>query len=808
MILTRWLRNVLDGAGSRKERRRRAAHRRSAGRFYVPRLEPLEDRITPSGVITINNVFVEDANGNHQSQLVDGKISGQLYQVVADFTTTNLDLESPQASYKIAFNINGFIQFSRPLTNGVGDSGSDSFEDTHTFSFLSPVPGTNQISVTAVPTAGSPDFQANSKSITFKGISPTVGQFFYSAAQIRQAYGIDSISLPSLGGQAADGTGQTIAIIDGLNDPDVFTDLDAFDEAMSSTPTSAQTLFDKHGAASSFLTVYDQRGDALTENQVENDFLPAPLNPIDNNGNLDINQVLETALDVEWAHAIAPGAHIDLIETDSQSQADLQQGVEVATTLSGVSVVSMSWGSREAPNGFYQPGTETSDDAHVFATPPGHTGITFVASSGDNGNPGGYPAFSPHVVAVGGTDLSLNNGDAYGSETAWSTTLNNGSSSYSQVGAWTTQKGGFSGTYSTVDSGGIDNTDAIWTVPAFEVQDSKGKTTVYATWTANPQNATNANYDIHDGTSFPTVVKVDQTKPPNADVTIGNTPFQYLGTFTLTQSTLNVDLDAEHSSGGTVVADALYISPGQFSSSGGGISNNEPLPVYQDTSVVHNPNIPGGTPAHRTTPDVAFEAGGNSTVMIVLGGDLSPIVGTSLSAPSWAGLIAIADQGRAALGKPTLDSTVNSGSTLNALYSLPASDFHDITSGYNGNDPGPSGFRAGPGYDLLTGRGTPIANRLIPDLVNYVPSTGSPPSSPPASPPAPPSPPPPPALNVPPLLALFDSLLGGVETVNSNGTETITDSIFGFPLLLATFDHNGHLVSVSLFGFNVTFLFA
>jgi hypothetical protein len=79
----------------------------------------------------------------------------------------------------------------------------------------------------------------------------------------------------------------------------------------------------------------------------------------------------------------------------------------------------------------------------------------------------------------------------------------------------------------------------------------------------------------------------------------------------------------------------------------------------------------------------------------------------------------------------------------------------------------------------------------------------APPPSPPTSPPPPTSP----ALQVPPLLAFFDSLLSGVETVNANGTETITDSIFGFPLLVATFDQSGKLVSVDMFGIDVTFFF-
>lgn len=70
-----------------------------------------------------------------------------------------------------------------------------------------------------------------------------------------------------------------------------------------------------------------------------------------------------------------------------------------------------------------------------------------------------------------------------------------------------------------------------------------------------------------------------------------------------------------------------------------------------------------------------------------------------------------------------------------------------------------------------------------------------------------PEPTPPSTLNVPPLLSFFNSLLGGTEKVNADGSETITDSLFGFPLLVATFDHSGKLVSVDLFGFNVTFLF-
>ncbi len=72
---------------------------------------------------------------------------------------------------------------------------------------------------------------------------------------------------------------------------------------------------------------------------------------------------------------------------------------QTAASLPGVSVVSMSWG-----------GSEQSADPSFnsqFAVP----GVTFLASTGDDGAPGGYPAYSPNVVAVGGTSLqNLNAG--------------------------------------------------------------------------------------------------------------------------------------------------------------------------------------------------------------------------------------------------------------------------------------------------------------------------------------------------------------------------------------------------------------
>ena len=121
---------------------------------------------------------------------------------------------------------------------------------------------------------------------------------------------------------------------------------------------------------------------------------------------------METSLDVEWAHAIAPGANILLVEANSSSLSDLLTAVNYARNAPGVSVVSMSWGAGEFQG-------ETSFDSY-FTTPAGHAGVTFVGSSGDSGAPSLWPALSSNVLAVGGTTLSVTSSGGYINETAWS----------------------------------------------------------------------------------------------------------------------------------------------------------------------------------------------------------------------------------------------------------------------------------------------------------------------------------------------------------------------------------------------------
>ena len=150
----------------------------------------------------------------------------------------------------------------------------------------------------------------------------------------------------------------------------------------------------------------------------------------------------------------------------------------------------------------------------------------------------------------------------------------------------------------------------------------------------------------------------------------------------------------------TVDSNNNYVGESGWSSGGGGISFVENKPAYQQGVVTQSST-------KRTVPDVAMVADPNSGVAVYdsydyPGSSWVQVGGTSLACPLWAGVIAIADQGRATVSLQTLDGP---SATLPMLYNLPASDFHDITTGSNGN-------AAGPGYDLVTGLGSPIVDKI------------------------------------------------------------------------------------------------
>ena len=161
-----------------------------------------------------------------------------------------------------------------------------------------------------------------------------------------------------------------------------------------------------------------------------------------------------------------------------------------------------------------------------------------------------------------------------------------------------------------------------------------------------------------------------------------------------------------------------------WTSGGGSSSTFEPQPSWQ------NGVAPGST---RGLPDIAYDADPNSGSKIIVNGATQQYGGTSLSAPlfagAWARVIAIKGS--------------NVGFAAPLLYQLPASDFHDITSGNNG------GETASAGYDLATGRGELIISGAANDI-----GGGSPPA------------------NVPPVANFSDSISG----LTVNFTDSSTDS--------------------------------
>jgi subtilase family serine protease len=372
--------------------------------------------------------------------------------------------------------------------------------------------------------------------------------------QMRAAYGLgasgSALSYPiTFNGTAGDGTGQTIAIIDCYDDPNAISDLQGFSAHFGLPNAPSFQVLNEYGT-----TTRPATDPAGADNQA---------------GTWEE----EESLDIEWAHAIAPGASLILYEAASTSFSDLDQAVETAEANPAVSIVSMSFGTPEWSG-------EVADNAD-FTTPASRAsagGVTFLASTGDDGAGVASPSSSPSVIAVGGTTLQQATSGAYTSESAW--------------------------------SGG-----------------------------------------------------------------------------------------------------------------GGGISTYESQPAYQAGTVS------AYSTTKRTVPDVAMDADPTTGVPIYDSYDFGASTpwlgggyvegGTSLACPMWAGLVAIADQGRVAEGLPSLasDSYTHAG-TLTRLYQLPGADFHDVTTGSDGAN------AAAVGYDLTTGRGSPVANTLVPDLAGAATITG------------------------------------------------------------------------------------
>lgn len=206
---------------------------------------------------------------------------------------------------------------------------------------------------------------------------------------IRAAYDIPA----TIDGEPA-GTGTTIAIVDAYGSPTIQKDLDTFSQTMGIASTTVHVS-------------YPTGKPTWTGRPLQQDWAG------------------ETTLDVEWAHAVAPGAKIDLVIGSTPYGNVLNNAIRYAIGLHP-DTLSMSFGSPEGDvhgirgnNILYRQATK------LFAS-AAKEGITSFASSGDSGSDNGlgfsnfsYPASDTNVTAVGGTNLFKNVSSALPAETTW-----------------------------------------------------------------------------------------------------------------------------------------------------------------------------------------------------------------------------------------------------------------------------------------------------------------------------------------------------------------------------------------------------
>jgi hypothetical protein len=530
-------------------------------------------------------------------------------------------------------------------------------------------------------------------------------------AQVAAAYGSNQIYF---GATPGDGRGQTIAIIDGGDDPALVnstaanfstSDLGVFDSTYGlNNPNFSFTVVGEDGTAASrpiaanypnsAITSATQSGTTVTittstalpgisvgstvwisgvpVSGYNGSQIVSSVDPAHNSfqygdangpnpdgsglasassGNASTNPVdpTETTTDVEWAHAMAPGAKIVLIEIPGPTGGNLDTADIAKAVSEGVPAVGATVVSMSIAEGEFAGENGSSTSSYDDGLFT-LPGVAFLAATGDNGAPGDYPACSPNVLAVGATNL-------YVTLPVIATAVESGNT----VTITTTHDCNFSpGDSVTIAGVGDAHYDGTFTIGSVLTTSSFTYTDLHYTHMMNSGGGT-ASIGAESGWSNPPV--------------IGN------------------------NAGG---------------SAGGPSAYETPQPAYQAGVVPTSMSTLGGK-TYRTTPDVSM-LGGSATPVYVydsMDGTWFYVAGTSLSTPCFAGLVAIADQGRAAgraLGG-TLQS-LDTGATQSlqkALYGLPSSDFHDITVGNNG-------YAAAPGYDLVTGLGSPVANLLVADL--------------------------------------------------------------------------------------------
>ncbi|PYC80855.1 hypothetical protein C7C46_11965 [Streptomyces tateyamensis] len=226
-------------------------------------------------------------------------------------------------------------------------------------------------------------------------LTPNATPSGFGPSDLQSAY-----KLPSNGG-----SGQTVAIVDAMDDPNAESDLAAY-RSQYGLPacTTANGCFKK----------IDQNGGT-------------------NYPTADSGWAGEISLDLDMVSAVAPNAHILLVEATSANMGDLGTSVNQAVSQ-GAKFVSNSYGGSEDS-------TDTTSDTQYF----NHPGVAITVSAGDSAYGAEYPAASKYVTSVGGTALKRDSSARGWSESVWSTSSTEGTgsgcSAYDAKPSWQTDTG-------------------------------------------------------------------------------------------------------------------------------------------------------------------------------------------------------------------------------------------------------------------------------------------------------------------------------------------------------------------------------
>lgn len=238
----------------------------------------------------------------------------------------------------------------------------------------------------------------------------------YTPAQIRAGYQLPVVgtTVPtSPAARAALGAGQTIYLIDAYDNPNAFSDLNAYSKTFglplcTNVPIAATAALPLPPASTTAGCTFSVVYAGATTGRVAT----APA--------YNATWAAEIAMDVQSAHAIAPLARIVLIEAPSASVSSLGNAISIANTM-GPGVVSMSFVTAE--------GSWVASIDSLFMG----KGMQYTAATGDLGAAVNWPAVSSRVLATGGTSLTLSGTTR--SESAWAGS-GGGTSAYVTVPAY------------------------------------------------------------------------------------------------------------------------------------------------------------------------------------------------------------------------------------------------------------------------------------------------------------------------------------------------------------------------------------